>query len=240
MDIYAAFETFQQFINQEGQTFSFWQLLISLVVVTIFAGVTAYLIMLPPFLYFNWVEDRQHRFIQSYEFPASVKADLLIAAPSLTADSIAKILDGFKTYVLICRDYTDAIVAVPSTLVDCVWHSFLLSTQEYEYFCRRSLGRFLHHHPKGNKNADDPYAIARAYLGSKKYDNNALNALPTLFTIDHSFGYGDANRWHIDVLEKQLLEYREYLKEQERLKRERANESGSDGSGAACGCGGSC
>ncbi|MFD3947809.1 glycine-rich domain-containing protein [Streptomyces sp. NPDC058579] len=36
---------------------------------------------------------------------------------------------------------------VPSPLVDIGWHTWILHTLEYEEFCRRVAGRFIHHIP---------------------------------------------------------------------------------------------
>lgn len=36
---------------------------------------------------------------------------------------------------------------MPSQAVDEAWHEFILMTRSYHDFCRRTLGRFLHHVP---------------------------------------------------------------------------------------------
>ena len=38
-------------------------------------------------------------------------------------------------------------VAMPSQVVDDLWHEFILFTREYQMFCERAFGRFLHHTP---------------------------------------------------------------------------------------------
>ncbi|GAA4003308.1 hypothetical protein GCM10022247_25230 [Allokutzneria multivorans] len=45
----------------------------------------------------------------------------------------------------------------PSPRVDLGWHTFLLHTQDYEQFCDRLAGRFLHHVPTDDQhdNAHD-------------------------------------------------------------------------------------
>lgn len=35
----------------------------------------------------------------------------------------------------------------PSELVDIGWHTFILHTRDYEQFCHRIAGRFIHHEP---------------------------------------------------------------------------------------------
>jgi hypothetical protein len=37
----------------------------------------------------------------------------------------------------------------PLLILDEMWHSFLLFTEDYEYFCKQHLGVFIHHRPFG-------------------------------------------------------------------------------------------
>lgn len=39
------------------------------------------------------------------------------------------------------------MVAMPSQAVDVAWHEFILFTKDYQKFCKRAFGRFLHHTP---------------------------------------------------------------------------------------------
>lgn len=39
------------------------------------------------------------------------------------------------------------MVAMPSQVVDDGWHEFILFTRSYKSFCKKALGRFLHHTP---------------------------------------------------------------------------------------------
>ena len=36
---------------------------------------------------------------------------------------------------------------MPSQIVDDAWHEFILFTREYEVFCEKAYGYFLHHTP---------------------------------------------------------------------------------------------
>lgn len=40
----------------------------------------------------------------------------------------------------------------PSPLVDAGWHVFILYTQDYAEFCKKTAGRFIHHEPNDNPN----------------------------------------------------------------------------------------
>ena len=49
----------------------------------------------------------------------------------------------FLAYLMSGRRY----VSMPSQVADDLWHEFILYTREYDAFCRRAFGGFLHHTP---------------------------------------------------------------------------------------------
>ena len=42
----------------------------------------------------------------------------------------------------------------PPRLLDLAWHEFILFTRLYDNFCRRYLGRFIHHEPGGDRDTN--------------------------------------------------------------------------------------
>ena len=67
--------------------------------------------------------------------------------PGLSLEQYIEIEQGlrqfFLTYLNSCFDF----VAMPSKAVDTLWHEFILCTRDYEDFCQRAFGHFLHHQP---------------------------------------------------------------------------------------------
>ncbi|MBI2148420.1 hypothetical protein HYU23_01975 [Candidatus Woesearchaeota archaeon] len=53
----------------------------------------------------------------------------------------------FKKYVILASLYEDERLAMTSKKVDAVWHQFILFTKEYALFCKKFLGKYLHHSP---------------------------------------------------------------------------------------------
>lgn len=51
-----------------------------------------------------------------------------------------------KKFLVICGESPDQAHA-PSLVIDEMWHSFVLHTQDYQQFCEKYLGRFIHHRP---------------------------------------------------------------------------------------------
>jgi hypothetical protein len=83
-------------------------------------------------------------------------------------------------------------VSMPSQVADDLWHEFILYTRDYEAFCRRAFGAFLHHtpavvlseHRKGNE------GLRRVWWYCCKYENiDPVNPtrLPLLFALDSKF-----------------------------------------------------
>lgn len=62
-------------------------------------------------------------------------------------DKASLIVEGTVQFLKLCADYPHERFA-PSKLIDIGWHAFLLYTKEYQDFCQRVAGRFLHHEPK--------------------------------------------------------------------------------------------
>ncbi len=58
-----------------------------------------------------------------------------------------KVINATKDFFYICNQANGKMVAMLSEIVDVLWHEFLLFTREYETFCKKGLGHFLHHTP---------------------------------------------------------------------------------------------
>lgn len=61
----------------------------------------------------------------------------------LSVEKSAEICGEFLAYM----DVAKAGQAVPSDDVDRIWHAFVLHTKEYQEFCWRKYGQFVHHVP---------------------------------------------------------------------------------------------
>jgi hypothetical protein len=66
--------------------------------------------------------------------------------------------------VLVSRNGTGAAYS-PSPLVDVGWHAFILHTREYNEFCERVAGRFIHHVPM---EADEPSSKTRGSADTRE------------------------------------------------------------------------
>jgi hypothetical protein len=190
----------------------------------------------------HWLEQR-NAFARNFIFPESVSLRLTKQFSQLGPEAVADILDRLKVYLLICRDYRDKRVAMPSRYGDCAWHWFILCTNAYQIFCDKAVGRFIYHWPNSQEALPGDFDVARAFDGACEYLDNAKDVergkLPRLFELDQAYGHPAAIDWTLSELQNESLRYKVYRKEQREIRRKK-EVGGADGSGAACGCGGSC
>lgn len=59
------------------------------------------------------------------------------------------LFEDTKRFLYLCGAYRGRFA--PPTLIDECWHHFILFTKEYDDFCFRYFGRFVHHAPKTRK-----------------------------------------------------------------------------------------
>ncbi len=135
---------------------------------------------------------RQKRldYIENYRFPGVIKSKLRNKHGHLDESQLDLVEQGLRDYLYICCKAGKRMVAMPSQVVDDAWHEFILYTRCYELFCRKAMGRFLHHTPteamSSKVSAQD--GIKRAWRLScerEKINPKTPSRLPLLFELDH-------------------------------------------------------
>ena len=136
-------------------------------------------------------QKRQLRFIENYKFSPILIKRVKAQHDYLTHADMKKVVEATRDYFYICNQAKGKMVAMPSEIVDVLWHEFLLFTREYQLFCQKGIGRFLHHTPteamKTPTSAQE--GIKRAWrLACAKEGINPKHPtkLPLLFAIDKS------------------------------------------------------
>ncbi len=138
----------------------------------------------------------QLAYIEGYRFNSAIGKKVREKYSHLTNEQIELVLEGLRDYFYICNRAKRRMVAMPSQVVDVAWHEFILFTRPYQAFCKKALGRFLHHTPteamKTPTIAQD--GIKRAWrLACAKdgIDPAAPGQLPLLFAIDSQLDIED-------------------------------------------------
>ena len=133
---------------------------------------------------------KRAEFIRTYEWPRGLLHKLIVRHPKLRPKDAALVSRGlrqfFVAYLMSGRKY----VAMPSQIADDLWHEFILYTRDYEEFCKKAFGGFLHHTPavalkEGQKK--DNEGLRRVWWFVCKYENvNPVRPtrMPLLFALD--------------------------------------------------------
>lgn len=148
--------------------------------------------------------------IDNYEFPQRITSQLAEKYPQLSAGDIAQSLEQLKEYFHLCRmemaegsaNNKRSMVAMPSKIVDEAWHEFILFTKEYENFCKKVFGEFLHHSPAKAMQSESEVetSLQNAWrLACARQGINPLkpNRIPLLFGIDEICNVSEGNRYVI-------------------------------------------
>jgi hypothetical protein len=132
---------------------------------------------------------RRAEFIRSFALPKGLYGKLRQRRPGLTDKECQLAGQALRQFFLAYLKGGRKPVSMPSQVTDDLWHEFILYTRNYQQFCQRAFGRFMHHTP----------AVA---LGSVKQSNAGLRRcwwqccraeninprsptrLPLLFAID--------------------------------------------------------
>ncbi len=87
------------------------------------------------------------QFILNFTFPEGIKHKIITRYPHLSEDDVKLVGNALRKYFYICSLAGNRSVSMPSHVVDVAWHEFILYTRDYQQFCERGFGRFLHHLP---------------------------------------------------------------------------------------------
>ena len=74
------------------------------------------------------------------------------------------------------------------SLLDEYWHMFILMTEEYNWFCKNILGKFLHHAP------EIPNKLENTNYLKRGFENELRDQIKLVITF---FGKETAYDWYI-------------------------------------------
>lgn len=135
---------------------------------------------------------RRRRFIDGYAWPPGLIDTLQSRYPALTAAQRDLVGRGLRQFFQAHRAAGGFEAAMPSKVVDELWHAFILYTRDYRDFCAKAFGRFLDHTPaitlrQGRRAARDNSALRRVWsycCEEEGIDIRKPDRLPLLFALD--------------------------------------------------------
>src|SRR3954469_21188788 len=174
---------------------------------------------------------RRRAHIESYEFPSGLRDKLCGELGSGRRADIA--LDGLRAWYLACLYADGELLGMPSRIVDEAWHAMILRTREYECFCRRAFGSYLHHTP------DSAHDVPMSKILPPTLRVVEENGLPmVLFTADADAGYEGGYAWSSTELRRMRDAYSAKAERTRQRQRRRARAGAYAGGGGAGGGGG--
>lgn len=81
----------------------------------------------------------------------------------LTKGQAELLFNDTKRFLFLAANFKDRGPLSPSSAIDNGWHEFLMFTEEYQHFCNKYFGGFLHHRPFVPWIAEKPGGIYRTY-----------------------------------------------------------------------------
>ena len=145
-----------------------------------------------------WEMSSRRQFVREASFPRFLGAKLRATYPQLQERDTDLVLRGLRQFFMAHLRSQRKFVAMPSKVVDSLWHEYILYTRGYEAFCRKAFGRMLHHTPAealppsrqtGSRRAHQFAGLRRAWYWSCKeeaIDPRKPSRLPLLFALDSS------------------------------------------------------
>jgi hypothetical protein len=157
----------------------------------------------------RWSRSSALRVIRQHPFPDFLRQKLRDAHPQLDDAAALQVERGLRQFFGANAQADGQFVAMPSKVVDALWHEFILYTRGYEAFCRRAFGRLLHHTPAealpaialGRQRLQRREGLRRAWVGACRdegIDPRRPDRLPLLFALDASLGIAGGYVYALD------------------------------------------
>ena len=109
---------------------------------------------------------RRRAFIEAYRFAPHLRAQVLQTWPNLHPGALNDVERGLRQFFRVSLAARGRMVAMPSKVIDELWHALILDTARYQFFCRHAFGRVLHHTPAAAMRAQargaEPLRVATA------------------------------------------------------------------------------
>lgn len=143
--------------------------------------------------------------IDNFTLPDGIAQRVRKRYPHLTDEDMTLVFAGLRQYFQMARLARRRMLSMPSQAVDAAWHEFILFTRNYQVFCDRALGRYLHHTPaeamRGPQDAQE--GIRRAWrlaCGLENISPRTPPRLPLIFALDDKLRIPDGFRYSLNCL----------------------------------------
>jgi len=155
---------------------------------------------------------RQLAYIKNYHFHKSIRDKINKKYPHLNDEQSHIVFSALRDYFWMCNTGKRRMVAMPSLVVDEAWHEFILFTRSYRAFCRKALGRFLHHTPTEAMSTPTlaQEGIKRAWrlaCAKESISPSSPTRLPLIFAIDSMLNIPNGFTYSLNCQDKNSSTY---------------------------------
>jgi hypothetical protein len=143
-------------------------------------------------------------FIRHYTWPPGLLDKLSGKYPQFRRKESALVSQGLRQFFMAYLRSGRRYVAMPSQVADDLWHEFILYTRDYDAFCKKAFGQFLHHTPAvalAPERRESNAGLRRVWWQCCKEEGiNAGNPsrLPLLFALDSKLKIPGGFVYHAD------------------------------------------
>lgn len=151
------------------------------------------------FCWLRWRQLARAEFIRNFTLPRGLFDKLRAKRPQLDTKELQLVAHALRQFFLAYLHGGCRYVSMPSQVADDLWHEFILYTRNYDTFCRRAFGGFLHHTPavalsRERHERQHNVGLRRVWWHTCKEENinpRAPTRLPLLFALDAKLGIAD-------------------------------------------------
>jgi hypothetical protein len=168
-----------------------------------FAIVTVALAIAATVLWQRLARMQRETYIRDFKLPPGLFDKLRKLHPTLTPKECQLVAQGLRQFFLTYLKSGKKYVAMPSQVVDDLWHELILYTRGYESFCRQAFGEFLHHTPAVAlaDSQQNNAGLRRCWYYACREENinpRAPSRLPLLFALDTKLSIPNGFRYAAD------------------------------------------
>jgi hypothetical protein len=143
---------------------------------------------------------RREKYIREFVLPYGLFKKLEEKRPGIDPKYHPLVARALRQFFLCHLKSGKKFVSMPSQAVDDLWHEFILYTRNYQQFCKKAFGAYMHHTPAvalGRGQRDD-IGLKRTWRYACLEENinpKAPSRLPLLFAIDEKLGIAEGFRY---------------------------------------------
>lgn len=150
---------------------------------------------------------KRAEYIRRYSWPPGLLDKLKKHHPDLGPGDLELISHGLRQFFRAYLGSGSRYVAMPSQVADDLWHEFILYTRDYQAFCRRAFGGFLHHTPAAalskqhTRSNEGLRRVWRHCCREEGINTMRPDRLPLLFALDIKLSIANGFHYYPDCTE---------------------------------------